>query len=425
MVCISISNLTLLSISTLSSSKVDIADNAASTTSTLSWCKQDSSLSTALASIKQKLSSAEQTPRWTEHNGIVFLLTNARLSVMFWWGSFARRVAETACFSVIRGLSDGLGNGRRGFGILHKAYQDSNKSYKGCIPAQSISTLYHFDQNRRNSFSNIDYVVRSKHDFPETSSALSAMNASSKKKTITSSSSSAKYRSNSNVAYLIVLFLLSSKFPSSGITPMLRTCTLLYGFLRQMLFKSSIALSIISCVVAEDNAALAALILAVSFLSFHSFIVAFNATLVLRFLLFSFWPDFGHIISSRLLSDLLIHSDIASLSYVTPLSIVTGSSIIFFVKGQKNVSYRGSMYSDSDIRGKFVKETGLRNANLYCQTCPYPQWLNYNERVRNSSLIERWAKRSVEAVGGSLKLKKKLIVRLRLSHNSYVLRQDV
>ncbi|KAG5603650.1 hypothetical protein H5410_025142 [Solanum commersonii] len=263
MVCISISNLTLLSISTLSSSKVDIADNAASTTSTLSWCKQDSSLSTALASIKQKLSSAEQTPRWTEHNGIAFLLTNARLSVMFWWGSFARRVAETACFSVIRGLSDGLresdkklkccnaeffvrvideldeivasvclfdhrGNGRRCFGILHQAYQDSNKvkihffrgrvldpldeveyhSYKGCIPARNISTLYHFDQSRRNSFSNIDYVVRSKHDFPE---------------------------------------------------------------------------------------------------------------------------------------------------------------------------------------------------NLYCQTCPYPQWLNYNERVRNSSLIERWAKQSVEVVGCSLK----------------------
>ncbi|KAJ6899489.1 hypothetical protein NC652_025841 [Populus alba x Populus x berolinensis] len=96
---------TLLSTSTLSSNKVHIADNAASTTSAFSWSKHASNLSTAFASTKQNVFCEEQAPLWTGQTGTVFLLRRARFSVRLWWGSLARNVAETACFCVIRPVS--------------------------------------------------------------------------------------------------------------------------------------------------------------------------------------------------------------------------------------------------------------------------------------------------------------------------------
>ncbi|KAJ6910492.1 hypothetical protein NC652_021224 [Populus alba x Populus x berolinensis] len=96
---------TLISTSTSSSNKVHSADKAASTTSTFSWSKHASNLSTAFASTKQNVFCEEQAPLWTGHKGTVFFLRRARFSVRLWWGSLARNVDETACFCVIRVVS--------------------------------------------------------------------------------------------------------------------------------------------------------------------------------------------------------------------------------------------------------------------------------------------------------------------------------
>ncbi|KAK6921848.1 hypothetical protein RJ641_012355, partial [Dillenia turbinata] len=93
---------------------------------------------------------------------------------------------------------------------------------------------------------------------------------------------------------------------------------------------------------AKDNAAWTTLILAASFRFFHSSIVVFKAILVLKPLDGNFFPVTGQNISSEYVN-ISNHSAIAFFSNVIPLSIVTGSSMILLVNGQKKVSYKGLM----------------------------------------------------------------------------------